>query len=156
MAVFENDIERNVLRLHRRAAGMIDLDLDKIVGTYAITNVLEAAINLTLFGLYQFAKIHLAKCGKVLEQEVLEPHFMMLGGSLYLDPVMHDIHFSVVFITKNTKADHKDHKKSGPGDTAKYRLIAFANLMPISYNFVANGHRPYHRSFRNSREAGPC
>ena len=95
MTIFKNDVERDILGLHRRSAGVIDLDLYKIVWPYAITDILETAVDLTLFGLDQLAKIHLAERRKVLQQKVLEPHFMVLGQGLYLDAVLHGIHSSV-------------------------------------------------------------
>ena len=89
LVILENDIERNVLRTHRRSSRRVDDDLDKIIGSQPETPILMAPIDFASCGFHQIAKVHFAQPAKMVEQKILKPHLVMLGGGLYFDTVYH-------------------------------------------------------------------
>ena len=87
--ILENDVERNVVGLHRRFAGHIDGDLDEVVRAKAIADILPPTIHLASSAFDDIAKIHLAQAAEMIEKKILEPHFLVLGGGLYNDLLFH-------------------------------------------------------------------
>jgi len=87
--VFEDDVERQRLGNHRGAAGFVDPDLDKIVCTKAIADVLIAAVDLAPFAADEIAKVHFADGRKLVEKMVLEPPVCGGGGYYEFKPTIH-------------------------------------------------------------------
>ena len=79
--VFVDDVERDLLRLHRRPACVIYRYLNEIVWSQFVAAVFPTPVYLALFGLYDRTKIHLTKRTKLPKQKVFEPHFIVLVPS---------------------------------------------------------------------------
>ncbi len=59
--VFENNIERDVFGPHGVGAGEVEPDLDMVVGTDAVSDVLVAAVHLAEAVANRFAEVHFAQ-----------------------------------------------------------------------------------------------
>jgi hypothetical protein len=84
-----NDVDVDLLRPHRRAARMIDRDLDKIIGTQPVTNVFVPSVYLAASCFYEFAQIHLAQTAEMIEQKILEPHLRSVIRNGNLNSLLH-------------------------------------------------------------------
>ena len=89
MLVFENYIERDVLWDHRVLAGRVKLDLDKIIRPQTVADVLPSAVYLAFLRFYYFAQVYLAQTAKLVQQKILQPHFVLSRRRQQLDPFVH-------------------------------------------------------------------
>jgi hypothetical protein len=71
MRIFEDNIQRHFLRPHRRLAGEVEFDLDKIVRPHLVTDILKPPVDFTFFALHDLAKIHLAQPAEAVEQKIV-------------------------------------------------------------------------------------
>lgn len=85
-----NDVEIDLFGAHRRAASMIDRDLDKIVGTQPVADIFVPSIYLAASSFYKFAQIHLAQTAEVIKQIILEPQLCSVIWNYNLDSFLHN------------------------------------------------------------------
>ena len=95
VGVFLDDVERNVLSEHRVLSRKVDGDLDKVVWKQSLTDVFVTAVHLAITGLYNFAKVHLAKLWKASTKKIDKPNPPLVLAHNDLQPF--NCHNSVVF-----------------------------------------------------------
>ncbi len=96
LGIFIYHVDRQLLRTHGGLARQIKLYLDKVVLTYAIADVLGAAVHLALLVFDDVTQIHLAETAETAEQEFVEPFFVRVSIYDNFDAFSHGSEFNVI------------------------------------------------------------
>ena len=89
VTVFINDLKRNIFGPHRCFTRRIDSDLDQIIFTQLMADVLMPPVHLTSPGFDDVTQVHLAEPTKMVKQKILKPHFLRRERYLYQQPFIH-------------------------------------------------------------------
>ena len=91
LAVFIDNIQRQLLRQHRRFPVLVQLDLKKIPAAHPFPFVLDAAVDLTVTVSYHVTNIHSAESVKTFKEILFEPHPNDPFGNCDLENLRHGL-----------------------------------------------------------------